>query len=55
MGEQPAGTTGTASGATVTELWDAQEDELVTRGDIEFVGPEANHKGVAAYPREGWE
>lgn len=40
--------------ATVTELYDAEERRLVSRDEIEFVGPEASHKGVEAYPPDGW-
>lgn len=36
--------------STVTELYDAQEDTLVSREDVEFVGPESSHKAVRAYP-----
>lgn len=41
--------------ATVSELYDEVEDRLVTREEIEFVGPESTHKAVKAYPPGGWK
>jgi protein-arginine kinase activator protein McsA len=35
---------------TLTELLDAKTGEVLSRDEIEFVGPHANHKGVEAYP-----
>ena len=37
-------------GATTTALVDTKTGELVDRDQFEFVGEEANHKGVRAYP-----
>jgi|GEM_PF-2555319 len=35
---------------TVGGLIDTKDDEYVSRSDLEFVGPEANHKSVESHP-----
>lgn len=36
--------------STTTGLVDKKTDERVGRDDLEFVGPETNHKSVESYP-----